>query len=238
MSERPLRPGQRSRALRLVCGLSGVSCLLLSCARGGATLPNTPTRAIGFAALESGPAGDRCRALPGREAVQYDTSGDGRADVRKVYVAINAGIDSRLVLICRESDINGDGRKDVVRYYDDQGRSAREESDRNFDGKLDRALVFRDGQVSLEELDENRDGKMDTKIFFEAGKPSRAERDLDGRSRAGKWHPDRWEYYEGGMMVRMGTDLDGDSRVDRWERDRFSQPSKATDERVDPTLPP
>jgi hypothetical protein len=134
-------------------------------------------------------------------------------------VPLGAGVDARLVMICRETDVNGDGTKDVIRYYDDDGRTLREESDRDFDGKMDLILVFQDGKVVREELDENRDGKVDTKLFLDGGKVFRAERDLKGRSTATHWQPDRWEYYEQGRMVRMGTDLDGDSRVDRWDRD-------------------
>lgn len=217
--------------LRTPMWRGGVSAaLLLAAACGGASAAKPPVSAkgeIGLGAKPTDPAADRCKLVPGREASEYDTSGDGRADVRKVHVAINAGIDSRTVMICRQSDVNADGKKDVTRYYDDDGRSLREESDRDFDGVLDRALVFQDGQLFAEELDENHDGKVDTKIFFEKGKPSRAERDLAGRSDATQWRPDRWEYYEAGHMVRMGTDLDGDSRVDRWDRDTRGGPLSA-----------
>jgi len=168
---------------------------------------------------DSTAGGERCERKPGREVSEYDTSGDNRFDVRKVFLAIGTGVDARLVMICRETDVNGDGTKDVIRYYDDDGRTLREESDRDFDGKMDLILVFQDGKVVREELDENRDGKVDTKLFLDGGKVFRAERDLKGRSTATHWQPDRWEYYEQGRMVRMGTDLDGDSRVDRWDRD-------------------
>jgi hypothetical protein len=167
-----------------------------------------------------GVGGERCDgSKPNREVSEYDVNGDGVNDVRKVFLAIGEDVEQRLVMICREADINGDGRKDVIRYYDDDGRSLREESDRDFDGRMDMALIFQDGKVVLEEVDENHDGKVDTKLFFENEKPLRAERDLTGRSTPEVWRPDRWEYYEGGQMVRMGTDLDGDSRVDRWDRD-------------------
>jgi hypothetical protein len=200
--------------------MSLVACLLALGACGSAKKPDAKTAADRAATLDSkGSGGERCQGGAGREVSEYDTSGDGRPDVRKVFVPLGSGVDARLVMICRESDVNSDGRKDVIRYYDDEGRTLREESDRDFDGKMDLILVFQDGKVVREELDENRDGKVDTKLFLEDGKISRAERDLKGRSTADQWHPDRWEYYEQGRMVRMGTDLDGDSRVDRWDRD-------------------
>ena len=49
-----------------------------------------------------------------REESAYDTSGDENPDVRKVYLQVGEGANMRLVLICRESDLNGDGVKDVV----------------------------------------------------------------------------------------------------------------------------
>jgi len=181
-----------------------------------------------------GSGGERCDgSKPGREVSEYDTSGDGRPDVRKVFVALGSDEDARLVMICRENDVNGDGRKDVIRYYDDQGRSIREEQDRDFDGRMDLVLVFQDGQPMVKELDENHDGKIDTKIFLEDGEPVRAERDLAGRSTPEQWHPDRWEYFEDGRMVRMGTDLDGDSRVDRWDRDHEHKTATESESAID-----
>jgi len=179
-------------------------------------------------------ANDRSKSLPteGKSAAQhcngtnaryevseYDTSGDETPDVRKVFLRLGEGTLARLVLVCRESDLNADGRKDVVRYYTDEGQPLREEADRNFDGTMDEVTYFQEGQILRQEFDTEGDGKVDTKIYFDSGKPLRAERDLKARSTAERWQPDRWEYYEDGRVVRMGTDVDGDGKVDRWDRD-------------------
>jgi hypothetical protein len=153
------------------------------------------------------------------EVSEYDTSGDDLPDVRKVFLRVGEGSLARLVLICRESDLNADGAKDVIRYYSEEGRPLREEADRNFDGQMDEVTVFQEGQILRQEFDSQGDGKVDTKIFFDNGKPLRAERDLKARSTNEKWQPDRWEYFEEGRVVRMGTDVDGDGTVDRWDRD-------------------
>ena len=175
--------------------------------------------------------GARCNAnVPGRESSEYDTSGDDIPDVRKVFMRIGTGVNARLVMICRESDLNSDGRKDTIRYYDDEGRSLREDSDRNFDGKMDLITIYQDGKVVRKEFDDNYDGRLDLKIYYAEGKPLRAERDLKGRSTANEWRPDRWEYYEDGRIVRMGTDLDGDSRVDRWDRDQAFKRKRYSEE--------
>jgi hypothetical protein len=186
-----------------------------------------------------GVGGERCDATkPGRETSEYDTSGDGKNDVRKVFVALGEDVEARLVMICREADVNGDGRKDVVRLYDDEGRSLREESDRDFDGRMDMATVYQEGKVVQQEIDENRDGKVDTKIFLAGDKFVRTERDLAGRSTPDRWRPDRWEYYEEGRVIRMGTDLDGDSKVDRWDRDSTFKSSTASEVPEDPEAVP
>ncbi len=167
----------------------------------------------------------RCNSsAANREASEYDTSGDNVPDVRKVFLQVGTPPLIRLILICREADLNADGRKDVVRYYNDEGRPMREESDRDFDGAIDEISFFENGRIARVEEDANKDGKIDSRTFYERGRPVRAERDLAGRSTDSDngWRPDRWEYYEDGRLVRMGTDLDQDGVVDRWDRLRSS----------------
>ena len=167
----------------------------------------------------------RCDATAAnREVSEYDTSGDEQPDVRKVFLQVGRAPLIRLVLICREADLNGDGTKDIVRYYNDEGRPLREEADRDFDGQMDEIAFFENGRVARSEADTNRDGKVDTKTFFERGQPIRSERDMAARSTTDRWQPDRWEYFEAGRMVRMGSDVDGDGVVDRWDRDANSRP--------------
>ena len=161
----------------------------------------------------------RCEGGADREVSEYDTSGDEYPDVRKVFLVMGTGRLARLILICREADLNGDGTKDIVRYYNDEGRPAREEADRNFDGKMDEVTFFERGRIARMEQDTDSDGDIDTKVFYENGRPLRGERDMAGRSTPSNWRPDVWEYYEQGRVVRSGMDLDGDGRVDRWDRD-------------------
>jgi len=184
-------------------------------AKTTASDPNAPTQE-----MLKGSGDPRCDStLEGREFSEYDTSGDEVPDVRKVFMRVGDANSSRLVLICREADVNHDRIKDVVRIYDDEGRPVREDADRNFDRKFDQTTIYQAGEIVEQSFDNDFDGRTDTKVFFNRGAPMRAERDLAGRSTADTWHPDRWEYFEGGKMVRMGTDTDGDSRVDHWDRD-------------------
>jgi hypothetical protein len=190
---------------------------------GGSSEPTRRRRARTTGAETPAAAVDdhgRCETEGERlEVSEYDTSGDEIPDVRRVFRRFGDGPLMRLVLACREADLNGDGTKDVVRFYNDEGRPLREESDRDFDGSIDTITVFQNGRVVRTELDENHDGRVDAKIFYDdEGATTRTERDLAGRSTPTDWHPDRWEYFEDGRVVRMGTDVDGDGRVDRWDR--------------------
>ena len=181
---------------------------------------NSRSTSLASAGIEQGTYDAKCQSTnPKYEVSEYDTSGDNKPDVRKVFLRVGEGTLARLVLLCRESDLNADGNKDVIRYYSEEGRPVREEADRNFDGRMDEITVFQGGQILRQEFDNSNDGKVDTKVFFDAGKPLRAERDLGGRSTGARWQPDRWEYFEEGRVMRMGTDLDGDGKVDRWDRD-------------------
>ena len=198
-----------------------IAALALALACGDEDSPGTgPARAEAATGGER-PAedGGRCEGGADREISEYDTSGDDYPDVRKVFLVVGTGRLSRLVLVCREADLNGDGTKDIVRYYNDEGRPSREEADRDFDGKMDEIIYFERGRIARMEQDTDADGAIDSKVFYENGRPLRGERDTAGRSSAGSWRPDYWEYYEEGRVVRAGLDLDGDGRVDRWDRD-------------------
>ncbi len=204
---------------RLVVWMVGVA--LVGCGSNDPTPVTSPGAGQGETTSggETADAG-RCRPDgPGYEVSEYDTSGDTTPDVRKLFKTMGEGSLARLVLVCREADLNGDGRKDIVRLYTDEGRPMREEADRDFDGRIDEITQFTNGRISLQEMDTSGNGMIDTKIFYESGQPVRAERDMTNRSNTETWKPDRWEYYADGRTVRIGTDVDGDGKVDRWDRD-------------------
>ncbi|MBN1656278.1 MAG: hypothetical protein JXA30_21090 [Deltaproteobacteria bacterium] len=178
---------------------------------------------------------NRCDASQkDREVSEYDTSGDQLADVRKVFLRIGDETQYRLIMICREADLNADGVKDVVRQYDDEGRPLREETDRDFDGKMDVVSFYQHGELLRKEIDTDANGIIDYKIFYEDNKPVRAERDLLNKSTSGIWRANRWEYYEDGKILRMGTDIDGDGRVDRWDRnEKLDQMAESSEESIE-----
>jgi hypothetical protein len=101
--------------------------------------------------------------------------GDGKNDINKVFVrSPEAG--GGVVLSCKELDLNGDGRKDMLVYYDGRGRKLREEFDHDFDGLADMKSYYEGGQLVRQELDVDFDGKPDLVEYFEGGKRVRLEK--------------------------------------------------------------
>ena len=168
--------------------------------------------------LPSGQIDDRSmcdyKGKADREASETAGPGSIQPNVRRVYALVGTGDDRQKVLVCRETDTNFDGVKDVVRHYNDKGESLREEADSNYDGRLDTWLTLSKGHVTEAKLDNNRDGNPDEWKFYSSGKLARVKRDTnyDGK-------PDIWEIYREGHLERMGVDVDGDERVDRWDHD-------------------
>ncbi|MDP3276523.1 MAG: hypothetical protein Q8Q09_15100 [Deltaproteobacteria bacterium] len=169
----------------------------------------------------------RCDAtLAGRSQSEYDTNNDGVPDVRRVFVTSGEGHELRSTLICREADLNGDGRKDIFRFYNEEGRTLREEEDRNFDGRIDVISFFDRGEVVRREFDSNGDGQVDMRIFYRNRRPYRAERELNSDNTP-NFRADYWEYFDAtGRVVRIGWDYNGDERADQWDRtDRITPTS-------------
>jgi hypothetical protein len=115
--------------------------------------------------------------LGGQSGGNGNGSGNGRNDIVKVFVrSPEAG--GGVTLSCKELDLNGDGRKDMLVYYDGHGRKLREEFDHDFDGLADMKSFYEVGQLVRQELDVDFDGKPDLVEHFENGKRVRLEKFL------------------------------------------------------------
>ncbi len=203
------------------CTRAALACLLaLAACRGDDPAEDTSGGETTSRGIPPWEDGGRCDTEgDGRFVTEYDTTGDGRPDVRKVFLAVGAGTELGDVLVCREVDVDGDGTKDVFRCYHDDGEPFREEADRDFDGTIDERTSFVRGRMARRDVDADHDGRFDTRTYYENDLPVRTERDTAGRSTDTEWHPDRWEYYAEGRLIRVGADLDGDGTADRWDRD-------------------
>jgi|GEM_PF-897604 hypothetical protein len=154
------------------------------------------------------------KGRPDREVKEVKGPGSAGANVRRVYQKLGTGETAKRVLNCREMDTNFDGIKDVVRRYNDKGEAVHEESDSNYDGRIDTWITFARGMLAGVIIDTDYDGRPDEQKTYSDGQLIRIKRDSnrDGR-------PDVWEIYREGHLERMGVDVDGDERVDRWDHD-------------------
>lgn len=108
---------------------------------------------------------------------QVSGQSSAKNDIVKVFMrSPEAG--GGVTLSCKELDLNGDGRKDMLVYYDDHGRKLREEFDHDFDGVADMKSYYELGQLARQELDVDFDGKPDLVEHFENGKRVRLEKFL------------------------------------------------------------
>lgn len=214
-----------------LAGLLGVAGTIALACGGNSTPPPVTAKSApgGTKDQSSWPLDDKslCDWHNKPELEVSETAGPGalRPNIRRVYKMLGEGDNRRKVLICREVDTNLDGIKDTVRIFNPKGEALREESDSNYDGRIDRWLAFSDGRVVEEQIDTNGDGRPDVWKVYADGQLSRIKRDrnFDGK-------PDVWEIYVKGRLERMGLDESGDGHVDRWDRDELLRQQQERDE--------
>jgi hypothetical protein len=173
----------------------------------------------GGGAMTSAVDKSRCNDS-GKQVAQSDTNGDKKPDVIKLYTK---GRDSAQTLVCKQVDLNHDGKIDIVYHYDDGGALSFEEFDLDFDNRFDLRAFYQGGRKVREEMDTNYDQRVDFTKYYEADRLVRIERDGNSDGRV-----DEWMYYEAGKLDRIGYDTTGSGRVDKWERapdDVGSEPS-------------
>ena len=109
-----------------------------------------------------------------------------------------------------ESDMNKDGRPDVVSIFDPSGTLVREEMDGDHDGRFDITDTYKNGVLVLSEFDKDYDGRTDVWTHFAVGPegkaiPRRVERDTDGDGNVDYWE----EVDANGNTVEWGRQGDG-----------------------------
>src|SRR5215204_1846110 len=86
----------------------------------------------------------------GKQVVQADTNNDKKPDVIKLYTK---GRDNAQTLVCKQVDLNHDGKIDIVYHYDDGGVLSFEEFDLDFDNRFDLRAFYQGGRKVREEMD-------------------------------------------------------------------------------------
>jgi hypothetical protein len=199
------------------------SCLpalaLGAIACGGASQSAPPpdtAPASSVARSEPAPIGGCAAAGSGEELRTSDVDDDGRPEVCKYYRTIDDPErpgQQKSQLVRQDVDVNGDGKVDIKRLFDETGQATREEWDTDYDGRVDEVRLYEDGDIVRSERDQDNDGQMEVVRYYEEGKLERKETDTNGDGQT-----DRWEYFEGRVLDRVGVDEDHDGKVDSWAK--------------------
>jgi hypothetical protein len=145
------------------------------------------------------------RDCSGGSSQNVDVNNDGKPDITHRVRG-----DRRL---CSVMDLNFDGRTDLLRFYEDNGKAvALEQHDYDFDGRVDDQAFFKSGKVARKELDTNFDGLIDTWLWCQGPQIERAER---ARRKPGR--VDTWESYSQGLLAEIQYDENSDGKVEKWE---------------------
>jgi hypothetical protein len=209
-----------SQRVELVAALAIAGLSLGGVASCSGSSENSTGRGSDFGGVDGesklrdpGQDGRRCPSNEAYLEESLDTSGDNVADVRKVFRVEGEGEKAQKIIVCRELDLDHDGRKDLFRFYNEDGRPLREMTDSDFDGRVDQISYFENGRVIKQEADRNNDGRADETRFFVANKLIRVDRDDDYDGEI-----DVWEHWDSGRLLRIGYDTNRDKVADFWHR--------------------
>lgn len=208
------------RALRLLFA-AGLTSLAFVAACGPTKkndLAKTPPK---LAEKDKFKAATRCESnKPGVELSYHDLAGTGKADMVEVisYNKAGGGTSNIGHVVCMELDTNHDGTLDLIRVFDDKGALESEEADRNYDGKSDIWISYKDGLIAKQAFDTTFSGKPNEFHYYKDGKLKRIERDRNADGNI-----DVWEYYVNDRLERMGVDSDFNGKIDIWYRDEVAR---------------
>ena len=195
-----------------------VSAALCAVVGGPLGCGSTPKHAEMVSATANAPASplvdrDKCNDKD-KHVVTADINQDKKPDVWKFFKTVEIGGQKTEVMTCKQTDLNLDGKIDMVNYYDDTGSQiVLEEIDGDLDGKFDMTVYYNQGKRVRDEIDTNFDQRADVWKYYEDGKLVRIEFDKNNDGKV-----DEWDYYEAGKLDRIGYDTSGSGRVDRWDR--------------------
>jgi hypothetical protein len=215
-------PSSPSRATASLAGVVFFELCVFSLfpACGGQQRPANPSLDQKVSASDFGAKFDRSRCDDkGKQVVSLDANGDGKPDVIKLFQSVTQDGHTVQELVCKQTDLDFDGKIDLVQYYGPDGQLFMDEYSMDYSGKFNGRTFYQDGKKVRAEKDMNFDGKPDYFEFYEGGKLVRVERDRTGNGKI-----DEWQYYENGRLDRVGYDTTGSGRVDKWERNTEGGP--------------
>ncbi len=211
-----------------------VAISLTACGGQQKTAVDNPASGVNVSQSDFGARFDRSRCDDkGKQVVTLDANGDGKPDVIKLFQGGSQDGHSVQQLVCKQTDLDFDGKMDLVQYYSPNGELFMDEYSMNYNGKFNGRTFFQEGKKVRAEKDMDFDGKPDYFEYYEGGRLVRVERD---RNNDGK--VDEWQYYENGRLDRIGYDTTGSGRVDKWERSPEGVESAVAQETAAPAAAP
>ncbi|MFU8805792.1 MAG: hypothetical protein ACNA8W_18405 [Bradymonadaceae bacterium] len=169
-----------------------------------------------LAALSAGPQFSTSRDEEGFVVQHFDATGDGVADVIRYFEEFpdpsNPAV-TRRRMRKMEIDVNGDGKVNIRRFYDDHVNIHREELDKTLDGKIDTINHYDGSNLARKEILDPGENRVLATRYYTRNVIERVEKDTSGNDQI-----DYWEYYEEGVLTRVGRDHTGDGRADHWQQ--------------------
>lgn len=150
-------------------------------------------------------------AIRSQRLVPLGVGADGFPKVKRYF----KGQGNDQILEKVETDFNGDGRVDMIQWYDSSGKYVEKEAaDFNGRGKLSITSYYKNvlgsaPEIVKQEIDARFEGQPSVWKYFKDGKLVR--RDID---RKGTGQPNYWEYYENSKLVRIEKDENSDGIPD------------------------
>jgi hypothetical protein len=160
---------------------------------------------------------------------RYDTDADGTANivetVRHVEDPNDPNVTQKL-LVEKLVDVDGDGRFDILKEYDDDGVLRKEVTDDDLDGTKDRISFYsaETKSFSRKEIYGKNGDNVVAKRFYSGDLLDRVEKDTNSDGTF-----DLFEYYSGGEIDRIGLDENNDGEVDRWRHREREQTAERTE---------
>ena len=110
----------------------------------------------------------------------------------------------------KKRDLDGNGFKEAIAYYDENKVLVKLQIDEDIDGKYETTVYYKNGFRDTGEKDTDRNGQADTWIrYYFTGLPWIIARD---RNRDGR--QDYWRYLKNGFVYKKERDRNYDGKVD------------------------
>jgi hypothetical protein len=205
----PDRPPRRTALALLVT--AGILSALVAPACGGSEKASASGANVPQSARPESIDHERCD-LSGAHVEPFDTNGDGKPDIQRVY-------DGSKHEVCRVTDLNHDGKPDLYEYFDASSAIRRREFCYDDTGVVNAVELYQGGKLVQRQYDTTGQHKLDTWDWFDPnapidGKtgrpvhPIRRERDVRGVGIIDQW----WTW--SGDRVSIATDRNGDGKPD------------------------